>query len=177
GDAIKTGDKATVSVVYKDGSLSSVDANSQIDIPAPEANKPAPRLLSVLNLLAGKLWMKVAKRQQGTFEVHNGMAVAAVKGTKFQIEVDKDGQLVLTVFEGLVEFKNNLGKLLVGASQQSLITLQQPPSSPKEVDLKDIQTPPTPETTITAQPKSKKLIVQVKDANGQTRTIELEYEK
>ena len=176
GDVLKTLNDGVASLVYTDGSRSSLGPDTQLDIPAIEKGKKAPKAIQVLNLLIGKMWMKVSKREQA-FEVRTSSAVAAIKGTKFQMEVDKDGNVVLTVFDGLVEFKNSLGKQLLEASMQALAKANEPPSKPKDVDLNTIDTPKTPDTTIIQDPKTKRVTVQVKDGNGQVKTIILEYEK
>ncbi len=176
GDSLKTDTGAGVIVVYKDGSRSSVGEEAEFSIPAPEKGKPAPKILTAIALAIGDLWMKVTKRTE-PLEVQSANGVAAIKGTTFMMSVDKNGDAILTVFEGLVEFKNKLGSALVDASKQSRSGQNQPPSTPVIVNLGKIPVPnPTPTPVPTAVP-TKKLQVNVKDASGQSKTLILDYQK
>lgn len=78
-------------LVWSDGTKVRVDPGSSVIVHA-----------ETLELQVGKLWLQVAKRSGGTFAVETPMAVAAVKGTSFDvIHRERLGSLV-KVYEGLV---------------------------------------------------------------------------
>lgn len=56
----------------------------------------------VFRLLAGKAWARVAKNRGRRFEIRTPVAVAAVRGTEFTVEINDDGQTVTQVLEGVV---------------------------------------------------------------------------
>lgn len=58
----------------------------------------------IFKMLVGELWMKTSG--PGPLEVQTPAATAAVKGTEFDIRVLPDGKSILTVIEGVVEFRN-----------------------------------------------------------------------
>jgi ferric-dicitrate binding protein FerR (iron transport regulator) len=61
-------------------------------------------VLRVFRLLIGEMWMKTPGPQ--ALEVEAPAATAAVRGTEFNIRVLPDGKSILTVIEGMVEFRN-----------------------------------------------------------------------
>lgn len=58
--------------------------------------------LVVFRLLAGKAWARVAKNKLRRFEIRTPLAVAAVRGTEFTVEINEDGETVTQVIEGAV---------------------------------------------------------------------------
>jgi len=61
-------------------------------------------VLRIFRLLIGEMWMKTPGPQ--ALEVETPAATAATKGTEFNIRVLSDGKSILTVIEGMVEFRN-----------------------------------------------------------------------
>lgn len=72
----------------------------------------------ILRLKQGMLWVKTSGGTK-QLEVETPVAIAVVKGTEFIIEALKDGNSVLTVIEGLVEFGTAFGTCPIRTSTVS----------------------------------------------------------
>jgi ferric-dicitrate binding protein FerR (iron transport regulator) len=87
----------------------------------------------VFNLLLGEMWMRTTGSRP--IEVHTPAATAAIKGTEFNIKVLSGGRSILTVVQGMVEFRNeSCSPCATGSVQQSTADRGQPCSSPAPVD-------------------------------------------
>lgn len=71
-----------------------------------------------LELLSGKVITTVAKLEDQTFSIKSPTAVAGVRGTQFSVEV-RDGEDVLMVLEGKVEFGDDKEKKVFQEKQRS----------------------------------------------------------
>lgn len=70
-----------------------------------EKDKPTTR---ILRLKQGEIWAKTSGGPKA-FEVETPVATAAVKETEFNLKVQDDGQSILTVIEGIVQFGTPFG--------------------------------------------------------------------
>lgn len=66
------------------------------------------RRVRILRLRQGEVWVKTSGGQKA-FEVETPVATAIVRETEFNLKVHGDGQTVLTVMQGLVEFGTAFG--------------------------------------------------------------------
>jgi ferric-dicitrate binding protein FerR (iron transport regulator) len=66
------------------------------------------RRVRILRLRQGEVWVKTADGQKA-FEVETPVATAVVRETEFNMKVHSDGQSVLTVMQGIVEFGTAFG--------------------------------------------------------------------
>lgn len=98
GDTITLGPATRVELRYPDNTLLRLDENSRLVLADRSPGKPEPSLLS------GKAWANVRKIGQGGtgFGVRTPTAVAAVRGTVFDIAGDADSSRV-KLYEGKVE--------------------------------------------------------------------------
>ena len=103
GDALKTGAAGFMGILFQDGSLVKMAANTEILLSVPEY-KDSPKKIQ---MKFGDLWAKITRSDQG-LEVHTPSSVASVKGTKFWILVTPDGNSRLLCQEGIVEFLNTI---------------------------------------------------------------------
>lgn len=70
-----------------------------------EKGKPITR---ILRLKQGEVWVKTGEGPKA-FEVETPVATASVRETEFNLKVQEDGQSVLTVIHGIVEFGTPFG--------------------------------------------------------------------
>ncbi len=84
----------------EDGSEVLVKKNSRVVLKAPNQGSG-----NFFELLLGKIVAKVQKRINNapSFRMGTPTAVVTVRGTKFEVDVDKKGQTYVMVFEGVVE--------------------------------------------------------------------------
>jgi tetratricopeptide (TPR) repeat protein len=86
-----------------------------------------------VGLSAGEIWARVTRGRRVRFETRT--AVAAVKGTDLHLSLDPNDTVTLTVGEGLVEFSNPHGSVLVRESQQSVARPGRAPTAPVTVNV------------------------------------------
>lgn len=76
------------------------------------------RRVRILRLRQGEVWVKTADGQK-SFEVETPVATAVVRETEFNMKVHSDGQSVLTVMQGIVEFGTAFGTCPIRTSTVS----------------------------------------------------------
>lgn len=87
---------------------------------------PQPQGKTALELRVGRLWSRT-KREPADLELRTPAAVAAVRGTDWDVEVDADGRTLLTVLSGQIDVSNPQGSVVVGASEQAEVRPGQAP--------------------------------------------------
>jgi hypothetical protein len=75
-------------------------------------------VVRIFKLLIGEMWFKTS--QPRPLEVETPVAIAAIKGTEFNLKVIADGRSLLTVIDGVVEFGTPFGTCPIPRSSQSL---------------------------------------------------------
>lgn len=79
-----------------------------------------------LELAAGRLWART-KGQPAGLQLQTPAALAAVRGTDWDVEVDAQGRTTLTVLSGLIEVSNVHGRVDVGPAEQATVVPGQAP--------------------------------------------------
>ena len=102
-DLIETKNMARVEIELTNGSIIRVSQNSLFRI--DKSNKTKKDKRSSFSLLFGKIFLKVKKLLSSTdeFSVKTPVAVAAIRGTEFSIEVNKENIARIKVKEGMVD--------------------------------------------------------------------------
>lgn len=153
-----------------DGSVLRVNPNSQVRLTSGDERGVVVRTL-VLEF--GEVWARVAKHDGTTLRVSTPAGVAAVKGTEFVVRVDSLGVTTVLTLEGVVEFFNPSGRTDLTAG--SKVTVDSAGQAPRAV-------PATAEELRGAEGvrgdepgdvRGTWVEVQLRDANGQTRTLML----
>ncbi|RYF75241.1 MAG: hypothetical protein EOO29_24175, partial [Comamonadaceae bacterium] len=72
---------------------------------------------TVLELAAGRLWART-KKTPAALQLQTPAALAVVRGTDWDVEVDAAGRTTLTVLSGLVELSNAQGSVQLGPAEQ-----------------------------------------------------------
>jgi ferric-dicitrate binding protein FerR (iron transport regulator) len=115
GDHCKTekGSKAFIRLV--DGTQ--VAMNEDTSFRYQQRDERGKGSTRIFKLLFGEMWFKTAGPAQ--LEVETPVATAAIKGTEFNMKVASDGNSVLTVVDGTVEFGTPFGTCPIVKSTQS----------------------------------------------------------
>lgn len=117
GDELKTGPGAQALIEFMDGTR--VAINEQTTFLVRSRQDPTTGVTRILRLLIGELWIKTSAGPK-PLEVETPVASAAIRGTEFNMKVLPNGQSLLTVVEGLVEFGTPFGTCPIRAGTQSV---------------------------------------------------------
>lgn len=134
GDKIKTGSDGLAAVRYSDGSVVKINSASTIQL---VSQNTGTGLKGFINLLIGEIWVLV-KPSGNEFNVVTPAATAGVEGTEFNVKAEPEGDTVLTVVKGTVNFSNNEGSIKVTESMQSSASPGQAPSPVRRVDARNV---------------------------------------
>lgn len=82
---------------------------------------------SLLELIAGRLWART-KRSPANLQLQTPAALAVVRGTDWDVQVEEGGRTTFTVLSGQVEFSNAYGRVDLGPSEQGIAVPGQAPT-------------------------------------------------
>ena len=106
GDVLKTDAGSQALIEFKEGIQVALNENTTFKILSRwEKSKPTTR---IIRLKQGEVWVKTGEGPKA-FEVETPVATAAVRETEFNLKVQEEGQSVLTVIHGIVEFGTAFG--------------------------------------------------------------------
>jgi hypothetical protein len=104
GDRIDTGEASRLELKLEDGSIIRVSENSSIVIEVMKENKEEKVESSTVNIFLGRVWMNVkkgiGKKQES--RIVTPKVTAAVKGTSYRVDVNKNGETSVSVYDGTV---------------------------------------------------------------------------
>jgi hypothetical protein len=167
GDRIKVGALSRAALIMQDGSVIKLNEKTDLQMKVSATKKKRNRL----KLLAGHLWAKI-KRQGSNLEIETPSAVAAIKGTELVIIIDGK-KVTLIVWDGMVDWFNDLGKKLVGAGNQSSAADGSAPTDPTKANLEDMDQ----WWDSVVDPANKTLKTTVLDKDGKEQKVNIKYEK
>lgn len=125
-------DKGSVLLALQDGSQVLVKPHSRVVLRAPEQGKGY-----YLELFLGKVVNKIQKRLGNTpsFRMGTPTAVITVRGTRFEVEVNKKLRTSVAVYEGLVEVGGftNAPPILLRPGFFTGVDRDRAPESPREM--------------------------------------------
>ena len=129
GEAARTAEGSRAAIQLANGSQLKLNANTQLELKriapreglGPASTQP---LQSILRVLGGEIWV----RGNGEpLEIQTLPVVATIRGTEFNLAVGPSDFARLAVLDGLVEFRNPQGSVLVAANEQATAKLGEPP--------------------------------------------------
>ena len=107
GDVLKTDASSQAYIQLKQGVNVALNEDTRLKILSRwQKDKPTTW---ILRLSQGEVWAKTTGEGPKAFEVETPVATAAVKETEFNLKVQEDGQSILTVIEGIVQFGTPFG--------------------------------------------------------------------
>jgi Flp pilus assembly protein TadD len=115
GNFVRTLDGSKMAIVFADRTQMRLSPNSQMQI---KEVATAAGEKTVVDFRAGRGWMQSKTTPTG-LTVQTPSALAAIRGTDWEIAVDDSGRATLSVFSGEVEFYNDQGRVLVAANEQA----------------------------------------------------------
>lgn len=129
GEVVRTGAGSRVAVLLANGSQLKLNANSQLELkriaPPSEGLLPTTQMLqSVLRVLNGEIWVRNGGEP---LDIQTVPATASIRGTEFTLAAGPGDAARLAVLDGLVEFSNPQGSVLVAANEQATVKLGEAP--------------------------------------------------
>ena len=115
GHFVRTGDASRMGVLLFDQTQIRLAANSMLQIKQVGDNRDRG---TVLNQSAGRSWTQ-SKNVPNRLSVETPSALAAIRGTDWELVVDEDGTSTLTVLSGEVLLSNDQGSVSIGAGEQA----------------------------------------------------------
>ena len=110
-DFVRTLDVSKMAILFNDRTQLALGANSTLQI-----KEAGPR--TVVNLNKGKSWTQSKTAPNGLL-METPSALAAIRGTDWEMVVDDDGTSTLSVFSGEVDLSNDQGNVRVGPREQA----------------------------------------------------------
>ncbi len=132
GDWIQTGDGDFAALIFLDGTQLKLSEAAELELKSDRVS--AKEQNTELYLEKGELWTHVQKQKDSDFRIATPVSVAAVKGTEFNLNYDDaEKSSELFVFEGVVEFQNELGRILAREMTYSVASLKKAPAKAKKM--------------------------------------------
>lgn len=116
GDHLRTEAASQALIEFQDGI--EVALNEKTSFKILSRWEKAKGITRIIRLKQGEIWVKTGVGPK-PLEVETPVAVAAVRETEFNIKVLEDGQSILTVIEGIVEFGTAFGTCPIRTSTVS----------------------------------------------------------
>lgn len=115
GNFVRTADSSRMAVLLVDQTQIRLAANSMIQIKQVGDNRDRS---TVIRQSAGRSWTQ-SKNIPDKLTVETPSALAAIRGTDWEMVVDEDGTSTLTVLSGEVLLSNEQGRVSVGKGEQA----------------------------------------------------------
>ena len=112
-DRIRTGPGSRAAILYSDQTLQRINEKSEVEVLAPEGNKPG-----VLRVISGTHYFS-SRKPKDYGRIETPTVTAAIRGTEFVVEVGPDGTTTITMLEGVVDASNEHGSVTVTAGEQA----------------------------------------------------------
>lgn len=128
GDHIKAERKSSAEISFISGIEVNVEQNTEFEI--KETPEGGTRKDTELELYKGEIFNRVKKLSN--LKIRTPQAVAAVRGTKFGMELDQ--QTRVYVVEGVVDVYNQQGKVELTEGKETLVEEGGAPAGPKDID-------------------------------------------
>ena len=119
-DLVKTDTKGRAAVTLPDGTLMRLASDTTISLDSAHFTKNGNLHDVTLTQQIGRTFTNVQHLATGsTFDVRGKSATASVRGTKFEILIDAQGNMTVKVFAGTVILHNANGSVTINAGQQA----------------------------------------------------------
>jgi len=122
GAFVRTGDLSQMALLLRDQTQLRLNQNSMVQIKEVSSSGG----VSSLDLSLGRVWAQAKRKvfnvaRQPVLTIHTPNATAGIRGTDWELAVDKDGVSMLTVLSGEVDFYNDLGRISVLPNEQARV--------------------------------------------------------
>lgn len=131
GAFVRTGDLSQMALLLRDQTQLRLNQNSMVQIKEVSPSGG----VSSLDLPVGRVWAQAKRKtfdvaRQPVLTIQTPNATAGIRGTDWELAVDKDGVSTLTVLSGEVDFYNDLGRISVLPNEQARV---EPGKAPTKV--------------------------------------------
>jgi tetratricopeptide (TPR) repeat protein len=130
GEVVRTAAGSRVAIQLLNKSQLKINANSHLELKqvTPPVRKVGMEVLqTLLRLLSGEVWVRSYVEP---FKIETKAAAATIRGTELNLAIEPAEATRLTVVEGVVEFRNPQGRVLVAAKEQAIA---KPGEAPRKV--------------------------------------------
>lgn len=134
-DVLRTDPGSQALIELRDGVVVALNENTSVKL-LSRWEKPKG-MTRILRLKEGEIWVKTGEGPKA-LEVETPVAAAAVRETEFNMKVLPDGQTVLTVIQGVVEFGTAFGTCPIRTSTISYGVRGKRCTKPEAVDTKGV---------------------------------------
>ncbi len=135
GDVVRTEAASQGLVEFKEGIRVALNENTAFKILSRW--EKAKGITRIIRLKQGEIWIKTGEGPM-PLEVETPVATAAVRETEFNIKVQEDGQTVLTVIQGIVEFGSAFGTWPIRTSTVSYAVRGKPCTKAASIDVQPV---------------------------------------
>ncbi len=145
GMQIRTGQRSRAVILLADGSTQKLNSNTCMQL--TRIQEPSGFLdglfisisnakETILDLFRGEVSVR-SKRKPANLKVQTRSVAAAIRGTEINLATAQDGETLLEVVEGSVDFANAQGAIVVNAGEQGRAILGQAPTKSVLVNPRD----------------------------------------
>ena len=120
GSEVRTLERSSAALLLADATQLRMAAQAYLRLCEGQSKK------SRLQLIVGRLWART-KARVVDLELQTPSAIAAVRGTDWDIEVSAEGTTTLSVMSGRIEVSNEFGQVTVGPTEQAIVKLGEAP--------------------------------------------------
>ncbi|EJE51464.1 Flp pilus assembly protein TadD [Acidovorax sp. CF316] len=114
GAGVRTLELSSAALLLADRTQIRMSANAQLRLCESQPER------SLLELAAGRLWART-KKTPASLQLQTPAALAVVRGTDWDVEVDAAGRTTLTVLSGQVDLSNAFGRVELGPAEQGYV--------------------------------------------------------
>lgn len=133
GDLVRTGPRSRAAILLADESRVKLNANSTLRIKAA-VSRPARGVLpaalriakTVIEMLLGEIWVDTTA-PPGGLEIETEAVTASIRGTELNLSVAPDGEARLTVLQGVADYRNPFGTIVLRRGELGIARIGQPP--------------------------------------------------
>ncbi len=119
-DTVATDQKGLAAVTLPDGTLTRLAHNTTLRLDSAHFAKDGSMHDVSLTQNVGRTFSNIQHLVTGaSFDVHGQAATASVRGTKFEVFIDSQGNMTVKVFQGTVNLHNGNGSVAINAGQQA----------------------------------------------------------
>lgn len=133
GDLLRTGRSSRAAILFVDETQ--IKLNEQTVFLVKEVIPPQVKVIpariekpsqSVYRIFKGELWFRI-KHEKVRPVIETPTVSASIRGTELNLFVREDGESILSVLEGLVDYGNEFGSILVYPNEQAVVLPGRPP--------------------------------------------------
>lgn len=135
GDVLRTEPASQALIEFKEGVQVALNENTTFKILSRW--EKAKGITRIIRLKHGEIWVKTGEGPK-PLEVETPVATAAVRETEFNMKVQEDGQSILTVIQGIVEFGTAFGTCPIRTSTVSYGVRGKRCTKPAPTDVKPV---------------------------------------